>query len=39
MMWNDDLDESIFYYIKKSRVFTYAKDEEYLKTKIYMDET
>lgn len=37
--WNEDLSENIFDYIKKSPAFAYAKNKEYIKTEIYMDET
>lgn len=38
-VWDEDLEESIFDYIRKSEVFAYAKNEEYVKVEIYMDET
>ena len=38
-IWDEDLDENIFDYIRNSEVFAYAKDKEYLKVKIYLDET
>lgn len=38
-IWDEDLSENIFDYIRKSKVFAYAKNEEYIKTKIYLDET
>ncbi len=37
--WNEDLNENIFDYIRKSQVFSYAKNKEYIKTEIYLDET
>ncbi len=37
--WNEDLSENIFDYIRKSQVFSYAKNKEYIKTEIYLDET
>lgn len=37
--WNEDLSENIFDYIRKSEVFAYAKNEEYIKVEIYLDET
>ena len=38
-IWDEDISESIFEYIKKSKSFAYAKNKEYLETKIYLDET
>ena len=37
--WGEDLSENIFDYIRKSEVFTYAKNKEYIKVDIYLDET
>ncbi len=37
--WNEDLSENIFDYIRKSQVFSYAKNKKYIKTEIYLDET
>ena len=37
--WDEDLEENIFDYIRNSEVFTYAKEEEYLAVKIYLEET
>ena len=37
--WNEDLSENIFDYIRKSEVFAYAKNKEYIKVEIYLDET
>ncbi len=37
--WDEDLDEDIFDYIRKSAVFAYAKNTEYIRTEIYLDET
>ena len=37
--WDEDLSENIFDYIRKSEVFTYAKNKEYMKVEIYLDET
>ena len=37
--WDEDISESIFDHIKESRSFAYAKNKEYLETKIYLDET
>lgn len=38
-MCGTPFDENIFDYIRNSEVFAYAKDKEYLKVKIYLDET
>lgn len=37
--WNEDLSENIFDYIRNSEVFAYAKNKEYIKVEIYLDET
>ena len=37
--WDEDLEESIFDYIRNSEVFAYAKDQEYLSVKMYLEET
>lgn len=37
--WNEDVDENIFDYIRKSKAFEYAKSSTYEKIEIYMDET
>ena len=37
--WDEDLEENIFDYIRNSEVFSYAKDQEYLAVKMYMDQT
>lgn len=37
--WDEDLDENIFNYIRNSEVFAYAKDQEYLAVKMYLEET
>ncbi len=37
--WNEDISENIFDYIRKSQVFSYAKNIEYIKTEISLDET
>ena len=37
--WNEDLSENIFDYIRKTEVFAYAKNKEYIKVEIYLDET
>ena len=38
-LYGTKIDENIFDYIRNSEVFAYAKDEECLKVKIYLDET
>lgn len=37
--WDEDLEENIFDYIRNSEVFAYAKDQEYLAVKMYLEET
>ncbi len=37
--WNDDIEENIFNYIKKSREFDFCKDKQLSKVEIYLDET
>lgn len=37
--WDKDLSENIFDYIRRSEVFAYAKNNEYIKVEIYLDET
>ena len=37
--WNEDLSENIFDYIRKTEVFAYAKNKEYIRVEIYLDET
>ena len=38
-VWNEDINENIFDYIRKSEAFEYAKSDTYEKIEIYMDET
>ena len=38
-IWDENLEENIFDYIRNSEVFAYAKDQEYLAVKMYMDQT
>lgn len=38
-VWNDDLDENIFDYIRNSQAFNYAINDEYVRVEIYIDET
>ena len=37
--WDEDLEENIFDYIRASEVFAYAKEQEYLAVKMYLEET
>lgn len=38
-IWDEDLDESIFDYIKQTEWFQYLKNIQYLEVKIFVDET
>ena len=38
-IWDEDLEENIFDYIRSSKVFAYAKEQEYQTIKIYLEET
>lgn len=38
-IWDEDLSENIFDYIRNSKAFAYAKSKEYHKVKIWCDET
>ena len=38
-VWDEDLDEDIFAYIRKSKAFAYAKNKNYSKLKIWCEET
>lgn len=38
-VWNEDLEENIFDYIRNSEVFNCAQKDNYIKTDIYVDET
>lgn len=38
-VWDEDLEENIFAYIRKSKAFTYAKNKNYSKVKIWCEET
>lgn len=38
-VWNEDLEENIFDYIKNSEAFNCAQKDNYIKTDIYVDET
>ena len=38
-IWDEDLEENFFDYIRASEVFTYAKEQEYQTVKIYLEET
>ena len=37
--WDEDLEENIFDYIRNSEVFAYAKEQEYIAVKMYLEET
>lgn len=38
-VWDEDLEENIFDYIRNSEAFNYAQKDNYLKKDIYVDET
>jgi len=38
-IWNEDIEENIFDYIKKTLEFSFCKDKEFSKVEIYLDET
>lgn len=38
-VWNEELDENIFDYIRNLEAFNYAQKYNYIKTDIYVDET
>lgn len=38
-IWNEDITENIFDYIRASKAFAYAENNEYVHVEIYMDET
>lgn len=38
-VWNEDIDENIFDYIRNSKAFECVKSDEIVKIDIYMDET
>lgn len=38
-IWDEDLDENIFDYIRKSQAFAYVKHDKYVQIEIFMDET
>lgn len=37
--WNEDIEENIFDYIKKSPEFDFCKDKKFCEVDIYLDET
>lgn len=39
MVWDEDLDENFFDYIRTSEAFEAVKDDRYVDVEIYMDET
>ena len=38
-VWNEDIEENIFEYVRKSESFSYAISNTYKRVDIYMDET
>ena len=38
-VWNEDIDENIFDYIRKTEAYKYAQKNNYIKVEIYLDET
>lgn len=38
-VWDEDLKENIFDYIRNSEAFNYAQKDDYIKIDIYVDET
>ena len=38
-IWNEDIEENMFNYIKKTQEFSYCQDKEFSKVEIYLDET
>ena len=38
-VWNEDIDENIFEYVKNTSAFAFCKNEEYNNFEIYLDET
>ncbi len=38
-IWNEDTEENIFSYIKKTSEFSFCKNKEFSKVEIYLDET
>ena len=38
-VWNEDIEENIFEYVRKSESFSYAISDTYKRVDIYMDET
>lgn len=38
-IWNEDIEENIFNYIKKTPEFNSCRDKEFSKVEIYLDET
>ncbi len=38
-VWDEEIDENIFDYIRKSKAYKYAEKEKHLTVNIYMDET
>lgn len=38
-IWNEDIEENIFSYIKKTSEFSFCKNKKFSKVEIYLDET
>ena len=38
-VWNEDIEENIFEYVRKSESFSYAVSDTYKRVDVYMDET
>ena len=38
-VWNEELEEDIFAYIRKSEVYRTLNEEAYISVNVYMDET
>lgn len=38
-IWNEDIEENIFSYIKKTSEFSFCKNKEFSRVEIYLDET
>lgn len=38
-IWNEDIEENIFSYIKKTSEFSFCKNKEFSKVELYLDET
>lgn len=38
-VWNEDIDENIFSFIRKTEAYKYTQKNNYIKVEIYLDET